>query len=142
MVKLDFVTNEKTTTNLGAGRLLIAVYGVFALAASGRASFELITKFDLAPFSYSLSAVSALIYVLVAFALASKRPIAAQVAKIALWFELVGVVSVGTLGFFIPELGNFHTVWWFYGAAYACLPLVLPIFGLFYLNRKQKGTVD
>lgn len=139
MVKLVFVPNEKTTSKLGAGRLLIAVYGVFALAATGRASFELITKFELAPFSYSLSAASALIYVLVAFALASRRKGAAVVARVALWFELAGVISVGTLGFFIPELGDFHTVWWFYGAAYACLPLGLPIFGLFYLNRKQKG---
>lgn len=124
------------TKSLGSGRLLIAVYGVFALAASGRAVFELITKFNLAPVSYVLSAISALIYIVVAFTLASSKPVARRIAQIALWFELVGVLTVGTAGFFVSELGSFHTVWWLYGAAYACLPVVLPVFGLFYLNRR------
>ena len=124
--------------SLGSGRLLIAVYGVFALAASGRAVFELITKFSLAPVSYVLSALSAIIYIVVAFTLANQRPLARRIAQVALWFELVGVVTVGTAGFFVGELGSFHTVWWMYGAAYACLPVVLPVFGLFYLNRQRK----
>ena len=33
-------------TNSGAGRALVAVYGIFALAASARASVQLITKFE------------------------------------------------------------------------------------------------
>ena len=122
----------------GFSRVLVAVYGVFALAASGRATFELFTKFDLAPFSYSLSAVSALVYLVVAATLASKRARLQSIARVALWFELVGVVSVGTAGFFVAELNNFHTVWWLYGAAYACLPVILPIFGLLYLRRQRK----
>lgn len=125
---------------MGSGRLLIAVYGVFALAASGRAVFELITKFDLAPVSYALSALSALIYIVVAVTLANPKPTARKVAQVALWFELIGVLTVGTAGFFVAELGSFHTVWWMYGAAYACLPVVLPVFGLFYLNRKRKRS--
>ncbi len=130
--------NGVQAKSLGSGRLLVAVYGVFALAASGRAVFELITKFSLAPASYALSALSALVYILVAFTLANRRPIARRIAQIALWFELAGVLTVGTAGFFVTELGNFHTVWWMYGAAYACLPLVLPVFGLVYLNRQRK----
>ena len=122
----------------GFSRLLVAVYGVFALAASGRAAFELFTKFDLAPFSYSLSAVSAVVYLVIAATLSSRRAGLQRVARVALWFELVGVVSVGTAGFSVAELHEFHTVWWFYGAAYACLPLILPIFGLLYLHRHQK----
>ena len=133
-------TNDSRAKGLGSGRLLIAVYGVFALAASGRAVFELITKFNLAPVSYSLSALSALIYILVAVTLASPKPTARKIAQAALWFELVGVLTVGTAGFFVTELGSFHTVWWMYGAAYACLPAVLPVFGLFYLNRKRKRS--
>ena len=130
--------NDSAAKPLGSGRLLIAVYGVFALAASGRAVFELFTKFSLAPVSYVLSALSAAVYILVAFTLASSKPTARKIARAALWFELIGVLTVGTAGFFVGELGNFHTVWWLYGAAYACLPVVLPVFGLFYLNRKKR----
>jgi len=129
---------SESAKNSGFSRVLVAVYAVFALAASGRAVFELFTKFDLAPFSYSLSAASALIYLVVAATLSSKSAKLRNIARVALWFELVGVVSVGTAGFFVFELNHFHTVWWFYGAAYACLPLVLPIFGLFYLRRQSR----
>jgi len=125
---------------LGSGRLLIAVYGVFALAASGRAVFELFTKFGQAPVSYALSALSAVIYIVIAITLADPRPAARRIAFVALWFELVGVLSVGTTGFFVSQLVNFHTFWWMYGAAYGCFPVALPLFGLYYLSRKPKAT--
>jgi hypothetical protein len=48
-----------TNRNLGIGRLLIAAYAVLALAATGRAGYELIAKFDQAPLPYALSAASA-----------------------------------------------------------------------------------
>jgi hypothetical protein len=127
-----------TPRALGSGRLLIAVYGVFALAASGRAVFELFTKFELAPLSYTLSAISAVIYLVIAVTLADPRQFARRIALVALWFELIGVLSVGTAGFFVAELGEYHTVWWMYGAAYACFPVALPIFGLYYLTRQRK----
>lgn len=127
---------------LGSARLLIAVYGVFALAASGRAIFELFTKFDQAPVSYTLSAISAVIYLVIALTLADPKPLSRRVAFVALWFELAGVLSVGTAGFFVEELGKFHTVWWMYGAAYGCFPVALPIFGLYYLSRQRKVTAS
>jgi len=52
------------------------------------------------------------------------------------------VLGVGTAGFFVAELGQHHTVWWMYGAAYGCFPVVLPIFGLYYLSRKQKVSAE
>lgn len=133
--------SSATPRTLGSARLLIAVYGVFALAASGRAIFELFTKFDKAPVSYTLSAISAVIYLLIAVTLADTRPVARRIALIALWFELVGVLSVGTAGFFVAQLGDFHTVWWMYGAAYGCFPVALPIFGLYYLHRQRKLAI-
>ena len=36
-------------TNTGAGRVLIAVYGLFALAATSRASVQLVTRYAEAP---------------------------------------------------------------------------------------------
>lgn len=130
--------SSATPRALGSGRLLIAVYGVFALAATGRAVFELFTKFNQAPVSYSLSALSAVIYVLIAITLADSRPTARRIALVALWFELVGVLSIGTAGFFVAQLGSFHTVWWMYGAAYGCFPVALPLFGLYYLHRQRE----
>ena len=56
--------------SLGVGRLLIAIYGIFALSASARALFQIATKIDEAPLAYSLSALSALVYVFATFALA------------------------------------------------------------------------
>ena len=47
----------------GVGRVLIAVYAVFAVAATARAAVQISSKFDEAPVAYSLSAVAALVYV-------------------------------------------------------------------------------
>ena len=48
-----------SSTRTGAGRVLVAVYGVFALAATARSLVQLLTKADEAPLPYALSAVAA-----------------------------------------------------------------------------------
>ena len=45
---------EPRATGSGPGRILVAVYGVFALAASARAGVQLATKFDEAPLAYQI----------------------------------------------------------------------------------------
>jgi hypothetical protein len=57
-------------TNTGAGRALIAVYGLFALAATARAAVQLATRFTEAPLAYLLSAVAGVIYLVATFTLA------------------------------------------------------------------------
>ena len=52
-----------TSTRSGAGRALVAVYGVLALAASGRSILQIVEYFSRAPLAYLLSALAALIYV-------------------------------------------------------------------------------
>ena len=47
----------------GAGRVLLFVYGIFALSASARAGVQIATKFSEAPLAYVLSAVAAIIYI-------------------------------------------------------------------------------
>ena len=47
------------STSTGPGRVVVLVYGVFALAASARAGFQLATQFHEAPVAYLLSAFSA-----------------------------------------------------------------------------------
>ena len=47
----------------GAGRVLVAVYGTFALAAGARAAVQLGTRFHEAPVAYLLSALAAVVYI-------------------------------------------------------------------------------
>ncbi len=126
----------KSTSNRGIGALLIAVYAVFAISATARASFQLLTKFDDAPLAYSLSALSAVVYMVATFALSRRGARASQIAKWAVTFELAGVLVVGTLSIVLPTAFAHPSVWSWFGLNYACLPLVLPIFGLLWLNRR------
>lgn len=119
-----------TGTASGPGRVLVAVYGVFALAASARAGFQIAQKFDEAPLAYLLSALAALVYVLATVALARDWR---GVAWLAVGVELVGVLAVGTLS--VLDTGDFpdETVWSVYGEGYGFVPLVLPFLGLAWL---------
>ncbi len=47
-------------TGRGPGRVLVAVYGLFALAATARAAVQIATKFHEAPLAYLLSALAAM----------------------------------------------------------------------------------
>ncbi|MFM6962719.1 MAG: hypothetical protein ACKOWJ_00405 [Micrococcales bacterium] len=126
----------KSQNKLGAGRLLIVVYAIFALSASARAAYQLATKFTDAPLAYSLSALSALIYVVATVTLARRSALAQKIAKAAVWFELVGVVVIGTLSFAAPELFKHPTVWSEFGIGYGCVPLILPIIALLWLRKR------
>ncbi len=122
-------------TQLGVGRLLIAVYGVFAISATARASFQLATKFDEAPVAYSLSALAAVVYLVATITMAKESW--RHLANYAIWFELVGVIAVGTLSFLSPELFAHPSVWSQFGSGYAFIPLLLPILGLIWLRKRN-----
>lgn len=115
----------------GPGRLLVAVYGVFAIAATSRAGLQLATRFDDAPVAYLLSAVAALVYVVATVALARS---ARRLALLACGFELAGVLVVGTLSLLLPDAFPDETVWSSFGLGYALVPLVLPVLGLLRLR--------
>jgi len=118
---------------LGAGRLLIAVYGVFAISASARATYQLVIKFDQAPLSYTLSLLAALVYVAATIFLASEN--LRKYAKYAVWFELIGVLAVGLLSILLPNLFAHPSVWSGFGIGYGLIPLFLPIIGLVWLRK-------
>lgn len=120
---------------LGVGRALIAVYAVFALSATARATYQLIREFDEAPVAYTLSLVSALTYIVVTFTLA--KPKLARLAKVMVWFELSGVITVGVLSLVAPALFNHPSVWSGFGMGYGFLPLVLPILGIIWLSKRS-----
>jgi hypothetical protein len=126
----------------GLGRILILVYGVLAIAATGRSVFQVIEDFDKAPLAYSLSALSAVIYLVATAALIAPGSTWYRIAVVTIAFELAGVLIVGTLSVFDPVLFPAKTVWSVFGRGYAFVPLVLPILGLtwLWLNRPSKAS--
>lgn len=128
-------TGGRPGTAGGPGRVLVAVYAVFALAAGARAAVQLSTRFAEAPVAYLLSALAAVVYVVATVALArgSRR-----VALAAITVELVGVLVVGTLSLVDRAAFPDETVWSAYGRGYLFIPLVLPVVGLLYLRRRGR----
>lgn len=121
----------------GPGRLLVAVYAVFALSATGRATYQIATDFADAPLAYALSAFAAAVYVVATVALARSSPTSRRVALVACTVELVGVLVIGTLSLAAPQDFPDETVWSNYGIGYAFVPLVLPFLGLVWLRRTR-----
>ena len=119
-------------TSTGPGRVLVAVYAVFAISASARSLYQLLSKADGAPVAYALSAVAGLVYVVATWALATDRR---RLAVAAVGFELLGVLAVGVLTIVDAELFPDATVWSDFGAGYGYVPLVLPFVGLWWLWR-------
>ncbi|WP_186307723.1 hypothetical protein [Microbacterium sp. 1.5R] len=125
----------------GIGRVLVIVYAVMALAATGRSFVQIVRQFDDAPLAYSLSALAAGVYVLATLALIfARRPGWYTVAWVAIVFELTGVLVVGALSIFLPDLFPHDTVWSMFGRGYLFIPLVLPVFGIWWLRTHRPAT--
>lgn len=134
--------------NTGVGRVLVAVYGVLAIGATGRSVFQILDRFDEAPVAYSLSAVAAVVYILATLALALGWR---RLALLTIGFELVGVLVVGTISVAAPHVlglaaldpfGRQATVWSAFGAGYLLIPLVLPVLGLLWLRRRPVPAAE
>ena len=128
------------STRTGPGRLLIAVYGLFALAATARAVVQIATKFDHAPVAYLLSAFAGVVYILATVTLIVGSPAARRIAVVSCSVELVGVIAIGTWSVADPATFPDATVWSGYGSGYGFVPLVLPVFGLLWLRRWARRT--
>ncbi|HET6984977.1 MAG TPA: hypothetical protein VFI00_00130 [Kribbella sp.] len=129
--------HDPEATRHGPGRILIAVYGVFALAATARAAVQIATKFHEAPIAYVLSAVAAVIYCAATFALAKATKVSRKVATTAIVIELVGVIGIGVFSYLAPEDFPDATVWSHFGQGYGFVPVVLPVLGLLWLRRTR-----
>ncbi|MBO1902306.1 hypothetical protein J4H92_10150 [Leucobacter weissii] len=121
--------------------MLITVYLILALAATMRAIYQIVAKFDEAPLAYSLSLLSGVVYIVATVALVRRRGVWRTVAWVALVFELTGVLVVGTLSFAAPELFAHDSVWSHFGSGYLFVPLVLPVLGMIWL-RGRPGPAD
>jgi hypothetical protein len=133
----DKPTGEMPTrsTGTGFGRVLVAVYGIFAIAATARSLVQIATRFDEAPVAYVLSAFAALVYIVATIALARGDRTSRTVATVAISIELVGVLVVGTASLLLPDAFPAASVWSTFGSGYGFIPLVLPFVGLWWLRR-------
>ena len=118
--------------------MLVAIYALFALAATARAAVQIATKFSNAPVAYVLSALAGLIYIVATVTLAVASPAARRIAVVCCSVELVGVLAVGTWSIADPASFPDATVWSGYGSGYGFVPLVLPVFGLLWLRHWAK----
>ncbi|MEU8814335.1 hypothetical protein [Actinoplanes sp. NPDC048796] len=121
----------------GLGRVLLLVYGIFALSASARALVQISTHFSEAPLAYLLSAFAGLVYISATVGLAIGGARGRLIALISCSIELIGVLVVGTLS--IADAGDFpdDTVWSNFGSGYGYVPLVLPFVGLWWIWRHR-----
>lgn len=131
---------QTNTRNTGPGRLLIAVYAVFAISATARAGYQILTKFSEAPLAYLLSAFAAVVYVVATVSLAKPGRTAFRVSVAAVLVELAGVLVVGALSVFDPVNFPHETVWSLFGRGYGFVPLLLPILGLIWLYRRRPSA--
>ncbi|HET9144015.1 hypothetical protein [Actinophytocola sp.] len=127
------------STRTGPGRLLIAVYAVFALAATARSAVQLATRFDRAPVAYLLSALAAVVYIVATIGLARGSRTSRRVATVSCSVELVGVLAVGAVSLLVPHVFPDATVWSGFGAGYGFVPLVLPVLGLLWIRHTARG---
>lgn len=134
-------TTETRSRMTGIGRVLVIVYAVMALAATGRSFVQIVRRFDEAPLAYTLSALAAVVYIVATLGLvfASRRGWY-TIAWVAIVFELAGVLIVGTLSLTTSELFQHDSVWSVFGRGYLFIPLVLPVFGIWWLRTHRPAA--
>lgn len=131
-------TTTDTTLRTGPGRLLVAVYAVFALAATARGTYQLLTRFDEAPLAYGLSVFAGILYFVAAVGLARAGRISRMVTLVCVSVEMVGVLVIGALTVFWSSGFPDDTVWSNFGSGYLFIPLVLPALGLWWVLKVHR----
>ncbi len=124
----------------GPRRILIALYLVFAVAATARGVVQIATKFDEAPLAYLLSLFSGVVYIAAAVGLITGRRWSRPLAWAAVGTEMVGVVVIGLLSIVDPTAFPHDTVWSRFGAGYGYVPIILPVLGLMWLWHSRPGA--
>ncbi|WP_395801761.1 hypothetical protein [Arthrobacter sp. FW306-04-A] len=132
---------NRDTRNTGPGRLLIAVYAVFAISATARAGYQILTKFSDAPLAHILSAFAAVVYVVATVSLAKPGRTWFKVSLAAVLVEMLGVIVVGAISLFDPVAFPHDTVWSLFGRGYGFVPLILPVLGLLWLYRRRPARL-
>ena len=134
----------RSTRSKGVGRVLIVVYGILALGATGRSFVQIahsVEDSQQVPLAFWLSALASVVYIVATIALVAPSRVWYRIAWITITFELAGVLVVGNLSLTHPELFARPSVWSWYGNGYLFIPLFLPVLGMFWL-RSRRARVD
>lgn len=131
---------DRADTATGMGRVLIAVYAVFTVAAGARAGTQIATRFAEAPLAYLLSGLAAVVYAVATVGLSRAGPPWRTVAWCACGTELAGVLVIGTASLVDTTAFGDQSVWSTYGQGYGFVPLVLPVLGLAWLRHTGRVT--
>lgn len=126
----------------GPRRILIALYLIFALAATARGIVQLSTTFHTAPLAYILSLCSGIIYIAAAAGLISERSWSRRLTWGACGTELVGVLVIGTASLIDRAAFPQDTVWSRFGSGYGYFPVLLPVLGLMWLWYSRSEAND
>lgn len=124
----------------GPRRVLIALYAVFALAATARGVVQIVVQFDRAPLAYLLSLFSGLVYIAATVGLLTHRRWSRPLAWAAIGTEMVGVVAIGIASIVDSEAFPKDTVWSRFGAGYGYVPVILPVLGLMWLWQTRDSA--
>jgi hypothetical protein len=135
------LNSDQNSRAVGVGRVLIVVYGILALGATARSVVQILTKFDVAPVAYLLSALSGVVYILATIALIKRGTTWYRVAWVTIGFELLGVLTIGILSIADAALFPSDTVWSYFGRGYLFIPLVLPVLGMIWLWVRRPAKV-
>jgi len=130
---VESTTHEDDTPPTGPRRVLIALYAVFALAATARGIVQIATKFDEAPLAYLLSLFSGIVYIAATIGLVTNRRWSRPLAWAAVGTEMVGVLAIGLASIIDSTAFPHDTVWSRFGAGYGYIPIILPVLGLMWL---------
>ncbi len=126
----------------GPRRVLIALYAIFALAATARGIVQIATKYDQAPMAYSLSLFSGIVYIAATIGLVTNRRWSRPLAWAAVGTEMVGVVTIGLASILDSTAFPHDTVWSRFGAGYGYVPVILPVLGLMWLWQSRDQQRD
>ncbi|BCY14741.1 hypothetical protein [Actinoplanes sp. L3-i22] len=126
----------------GLGRVLLLVYGTFALSASARALVQITTHFSEAPLAYLLSALAGVVYIAATVGLAVGGARGRLIALVSCTIELLGVLIVGTLSIADTVAFPDDTVWSRFGSGYGYVPLILPFIGLWWIWRYRPQPTE
>ncbi|HEX4442209.1 MAG TPA: hypothetical protein VHZ81_01440 [Galbitalea sp.] len=134
----------KPRRRFGVGAVLITVYAILAIGATSRAVVQMATVYPEARIPITLSAVSAVIYIVATLALILPGRAWYRIAWITISIELVGVLVVGTLSYVDTAIFTFEAqkaadgaVWSYFGIGYLYIPVVLPILGMIWLRSRR-----
>jgi hypothetical protein len=120
--------------------VLVVVYALLALAATGRSVLQIASHYDRAPLAYTLSALAAVVYLLATWCLVT----GGRWVRVGVWactFELVGVLLVGLASYLVPDAFPDKTVWSHFGQGYGFVPLVLPVLGLLWFRKVERAAI-